>query len=377
MGAERPRARRLTGVVNTGAATAILGAATLLLFGACARSAAPAYPFSAAAPAVFVATSEGLAALPPETDASSLAKLDGPAALVPSASVLSADSSAIMVAVNRAGPVFIEPDRDCRHYRLKAVRSPEPFAKLTVGGAWPRDGSFLVQLYHDPFSPPGSPSGGALGTLLSVDPTGAIRVLASSGLVSETSGGFGLFALYPAPQGGWLAELRRDEPDRVETRYLSAADPEDPAPKDLKRSAFENALEPQSLAEAAGARGAALRQALAALLASEGSPSGSVMIRARGSDGSDRYYVDGGPLDEARPLSAWYMDDGRVLMLEPDGDAAVSGGSGEAATMRFAPPVSGATFTALAVSRDLAAASWESGIFPDLRAAGIVVADVP
>ena len=201
------------------AAAAILGAATLLLVGACARQAAPAFPFSAAAPMVFVATPEGLAALPPKADASSLAKLTGPAALVPAASVSSANASAIMVAVNRVGPVLIEPDPDCRHYGLRTFQSPEPFARLTAGGAWPRDGGFLVQLYHDPFSLPGSSSGVTLGTLLSVGETGAIQVAGLIGLVSETSSGFGLFALYPAPQGGWLAELRRDEPDKVETRY--------------------------------------------------------------------------------------------------------------------------------------------------------------
>jgi hypothetical protein len=353
--------------------------AAALLLGACARHpTAPAYPFSAAAPRVFVATPEGLAALPPKAEVSSLAKLNGPAALVPSASVLSANGSSIMVAVNRVGPVFIEPDTDSRHYRLRVFQSPEPFARLTTGGAWPRDGGFLVQLYHDPFSLPKASSGGALGTLLSIDAMGKIQVLASSGLVSETPSGFGLFALYPSPQGGWLAELRRDEPDKVETRYLAAADPEDPAPKQLKRSAFESALEPQSLAEAAGATGEALRHALAALVASEGGPSwSSALIRVRGPNGGDRYYLDGGSVDEARSLFAWFLDDGRAMVMEQGGEAAISDSSGASVTLAFAPPVASASFTGLAVCRDLAAASWESGTFPDLRAAGLVVAAVP
>ncbi|MDA8426880.1 MAG: hypothetical protein M0Z80_12160, partial [Treponema sp.] len=350
-------------------------------FGACGRRAAPPYPYSAAAPRIFVATSDGLAVLPPKADALSLAKLNGLAALVPDASVSTANGKAILVAVNRVGPVFVEPDADCRNYRLKAFPSPATFARLTAGGAWPHDGGFLVQLYRDPFSFPaasGSSAGSPLGTLLSVGETGSIQVLASSGLVSESPLGFGLFALYPASQGGWLAELRRDDSNRVETRYLSAASPEDPAPRRLSRSAFEAKLEPRPLAEAAGPRGEALRHAIAALSASEGGASwNSALIRARGADGGDVYYLDGGSIDEARAMFAWFLDDGRVMVLEQGGEAAVSDSSGRSVTLAFVPPLPDAAFTSLAVCRDLAAASWTSGIFPDLRAAGLVVAAVP
>jgi len=373
--ARRPAAPRRAGAMLAVAASALAAA---LLFGACGRRAAPAYPYSAAKPRVFVATSDGLAALPPKADALSLAKLNGLAALVPDASVSSASEAAILVAVNRVGPVFIEPDADCRNYRLKAFPSPGTFARLTAGGAWPHDGGFLVQLYRDPFSLQGSQRGAPLGTLLTVTQAGSIQVLASSGLVSETSLGFGLFALYPAPQGGWLAELRRDDVSRVETRYLSAASPEDPAPRQLSRSAFEAKLEPRPLAAVAGAKGEALRHAIAALSASEGGASwSSALIRARGADGSDVYYLDGGSIDEARSMFAWFLDDGRVIVLEQGGEAVVADSSGRSATFAFIPPLPDASFTSLAVCRDLAAASWTSGVFPDLRAAGLVVAAVP
>ena len=370
-------ARRAAGRPLGLRAAVVLAAAAALLAACAHRPTVPAYPFSALEASVFVATPGGLAPVTPKIGPESLAKLDGPAALVPCASVLSANGAEILVAVNRVGPLIIEPDSECRAFRVRGEPRPDPFSLLTAGGAWPRGDGFIVQLYRDPFTLPDATGNGRLGTIVSIDAAGSAQVLAASGLVPETASGFGLFALYPAPQGGWLAELRRDDPDRVQTRYLAAKDPEDPAPAEIQRAAFETALAPRLLGSATGTRGEALRHALAALLASEGGPAGTVMIRARGADGSDQYYSAGASVDDERTLYAWYLDDGRVLVMEPGGQAAIADSAGSSLSLSFAVPVAGAAFTAVAVCRRLVAAAWEAGDFPDLRAAGLVVRSIP
>jgi len=356
-----------------------------LCLDSCAARRVPDFPFKAAAPQLFVATPDGLAALPAGADPQSLATISGPAALVPSASVLSSDGRTIVVAVNRVGPALIESDASGRQYRLRNQALPEPFARLTVGGIWPQSPGYLIQLYRDPFASSPEASDNLLAALLKVDETGKSRPLDASPVIglgqTEAPGAagpaFGLFVLYPDPDGGWLAELRRDSPDRVDTRYFALKDPADGAPREVKRSDFETALMPRPLSSLAGARGEALRHALAALLSLESEGGTAVLIRVRGADGTDRYFVDGPDSDDAQTLYAWLLDDGRALLLEQEGRAVIAGSSGSTLSLAFEPPIRGAVFTGLAASRSLVAAAWEAGDFPNLAAAGLLVRDIP
>jgi len=321
-----------------------------------------AYPYQAAAARAFYATASGLSSAP------GAAARALPASRAPNASVLSADGAAIAAAVNGWGLYRITPSPDLSSYRLDGEAMAGSFAGLSTAGAWPFRDGFLVQLYRDPFT-----EGGAA-------PKSAARlVFAGAGsparaldpFATASAQGFELFALLPSgasASAAWLAELRKDGTERVELRFLSLDDPLAPSPqgRELRRADFESSLKPRPLKSLEGKRGDALRACLAAL------GKGDWLVRLRSGDGSDRWYLDGGPADEAAPAYAWSLGDS-ALALSAEGGLAFSEGGAAPSLTRLKPPVEGACFTALAATDSLAAAAWETGDFPDLSAAGIVV----
>ena len=118
-----------------------------------------------------------------------------------------------------------------------------------------------------------------------------------------------------------------------------------------------------------------LRSALAAL------GKGPWLARLRGPSGEDSWLIGSGRPEDATPVFAWATG-GAVLALCPDGRLAravsAAGGATPAASLSsLAPPVEGASFVALAATGTLLAAAWEKGDFPEIEAAGIVVAPIP
>lgn len=423
-------------------------AIAVLAAAGCARRApepaADAYPYAASAPRAFYATAEGLSDSPG-------AEAPAPAALAHNASVLSADGGRILVAVNGAGPAFVEPAPDGRAaYRVVgAAGADDPqgggrsaavgatpasaFSRLTAGGAWPFEGGFLLQLYRDPFNAEsgstggaGASNGGAVGAgglprlfLVGFDARDTVgTVTALDPFPSEAKGAFELFALFPAG-GRWYAELRAERADRVELRFFSLAalktgDPPaegtenegKPArterPREIDRRDFEAALRPRRLADLPAGVATALDEARKAMGARCPGPR---IFRVRGADGRDGWYLDGKRPEDAAPAFVWCLppadrsgagqavgadasmgtvtargtvtagDGATVLVLLPDGTFAHSGGGQPATVRTLGPPVPGASFTALAAAKGIAAAAWEAGDFPFVRAAGIVVAE--
>jgi hypothetical protein len=352
----------------------------------CARktpAAAPpaAYPYAATAPRVFYATAEGLSESPPAAAASGEGSL---ASRSPNASVISSDGARIFAAVNGWGIVRIESEAGAPGggaYRLAGTPLPQAFAGLTTGGAWPLAGGVLVQLFHDPFSedpvPPShlSPAGPASASRLVFLDAKSGAATAPDPLPVGLDPGFELFAFLPAG-GRWFAELRKDAPERVDLKFLALSDPLSPAGAasggGIGRSDFEAALRPEDLGRLAGEAGVGLRSALKAL------GEGPWLIRLRSSSGTDSWYVSGGRPEEAAPIFAWSDSvAGRTIALRPDGLLASSEAQGKTSLSTLPAPVPGAAFTALATAGDLAAAAWESGDFPYLTSAGIVVAPLP
>jgi hypothetical protein len=102
-------------------------------------------------------------------------------------------------------------------------------------------------------------------------------------------------------------------------------------------------------------------------------------VRLRDSKGGDDWYLSSGAAEDARAVYAW-AEGPRVLALRFDGWLAVADGGNardqgpaKAALSHLEPPTEGAVFTALAAAGDTLAAAWESGEFPNIEAAGLVV----
>jgi hypothetical protein len=115
--------------------------------------------------------------------------------------------------------------------------------------------------------------------------------------------------------------------------------------------------------------GASLRSALALL------GKGPWLTRLRSDSGEDRWYLSSGKAEEAATAFAWTHSGAavRMLVLCPDGRLVASEGRGEPSLISLAAPVEGAAFTAIAATRNIAAAAWEAGEFPNISSAGIVL----
>jgi hypothetical protein len=374
--------------------------------------AAVSYPYSAAAPRVFYATQAGLAEAPAGDSVSHNADTSGaqaaqsgsqsqPAYRAPNASVLSSDGRSITVAVNGWGVACIEQAARIEQakggaaYRLVGSALPGLFTGLTTGGAWPTKDGTLVQLYRDPFAEntgTGTPSAATTATPTAVLPASSRLVLVSGeqGLEAKAvdpienaaGAGYELFALLPSG-GAWYAELRKDAAERVDLKFLAfnelTAGPGGDAAenvsaasariREIHRSDFEAALKPRPLASLTGDQGKALSLALAAL-----GPH-PWLVRLRGSAGEDAWLLSSGSPEDALPVYAW-ADGQSVAAIRQDGWLAVANAEGGRSLSRISPPREGAGFTALAVAGELMAAAWESGDFPNVEAAGLVVAYV-
>jgi hypothetical protein len=361
-------------------AAALIAALLLLALAGCARRqpAPPAtvYPYRADAARVFYATSSGLSEMTFQGEAEE----ELPASRAPNASVISADALSILVAVNGWGAERIEISPQGGAYRL--VDRPQPsFAGLSTGGAWPLRGGFLVQLYRDPFSElleetagrGASPAAGAEkpgAARLAWFEAGAGQAATPDPFAGHVDGGFETFALLPSG-GTWFAELRKDSPSRVELKFLALDDPVAPVSgaREIRRSDFESALRPLPLSALVGETGTALCQALAAL------GRGPWLARLRSESGGDSWYLSSGSADTATRVFAWSSGSGdgsAVLALLGDGHLASAGPAGTS-VLALEAPVEGASFTALAAARGLAAAAWEAGVFPRLSSAGIIL----
>ncbi|HET7838845.1 MAG TPA: hypothetical protein VFL04_03735, partial [Rectinemataceae bacterium] len=248
------RAHRPRPPMGAGGLAAFAAAVCSLALLSCSRPApSPGFVFKVDSPVLLVATGSGLRA--PNSGESPF-ELSAPAAmasLAPNADVLTANGRLAMVAVNRVGISLIEPTADGSSFTLANRPAPEHFAQRTAAGAWPRGEGFLVHLYHDPFAPAGE-GASASSALLALDRNGTARLLTEPG--SEGEGGRAqasqLFAIYPGRDGDWFAQLRTEDSDRVEGRYLRISAPDAPERREteISRSQFERSLQPQLLSQA-------------------------------------------------------------------------------------------------------------------------------
>lgn len=391
--------------------TAAVLLAALLLAG-CARRApeaaakALAYPYSAAAPRVFYATASGLvdeAPAAPSAQGAAPASSAGaggtataglPASRAPNASVLSADGSAICAAINGWGLALVEPSGAEKAgaakaaaaaaattpaaglaYRIEQRPLPQEFSGLSTGGAWPVKDGLLIQLYRDPFTEAADEAAPASSRLLFVGPGGDRKAESVDPFGSASGPGYELFALLPSG-GSWFAELRKDQAERVDLKFLALGDPlsaganasgsDGGGIREIRRSDFEAALKPRPLSSLAGEEGAALRSALAAL------GKHPWLVRLRSTSGGDAWFLSAGAAEDALPVYAWAAGD-RVAALRQDGWMTYADSKGGRSLTRLSPPREDASFTALAMVGELAAAAWESGSFPNLEAAGLLV----
>jgi hypothetical protein len=311
------------------------------------------------------------------------------ASKAPNASVLSANETVIEAAVNGWGVERIEASPDGLGYRLIDAPLPSIFAGLTTGGEWPLSGGFLVQLYRDPFLDSDgipSPSGAPVSASRLVFLAGNGRAATPNPFPRDIDPGFEPFAFLPAG-GAWFASLRKDEAESVDMKFFALDDPlaapqagppaETLPVREIKRSDFEAALKPLPLSALEGDVGASMRSSLALL------GMGRYLIRLRSSAGDDRWYLSSGRAEEATNVFAWAIAGkadaagkagARVLVLSTEGRLAMSDGRGGNSLTKLAAPAEGAIFTAVAAAGAIAAAAWESGEFPYISSAGIVVA---
>ncbi len=175
--------------------------------------------------------------------------------------------------------------------------------------------------------------------------------------------------------------IQEGRPDRVDSKFFAIDDPlaSPPTVREIPRAEFEAALKPLPLASLGGALGTELCSALDAL------GKGPWLARLRSSHGDDRWYLSSGKPEEATNAYAWSIDGPTpngsgagpaaptVLVLVPDGRLAIARGGGAPSLGAIAAPEEGASFTALAAAGPLAAAAWESGVFPYISSAGIVL----
>ena len=315
----------------------VLAVATVLLVlgpAACSRRpvrpAAPVYPYKADVEKVFYATSSGLAETWRSRRRRRLA-----ASKAPNASVLSSDGKVIAAAVNGWGLERVESSPDGSAYRLVSSPYCAGFAGLSTAGIWPHGGGFLVQLYRDPFadtaaadaSPTGASSGAAAASAsrLVFFGEGGAAATALSPFPKDTDAGFEAFALLPS-DSGWFAELRKDGPERVDSKFFVIDDPLAAAPalREIRRADFESALAPLSLSSLDGVLGASLRSALGLL------GGGPWLIRLRSGAGADRWYLSSGRAEDANGAFAWSFADGAagILVMSPDGRLVLSDGGG-------------------------------------------------
>ena len=372
--------------------------------------------------------------------------------------------ASILVAVNRYGLLRLEPEPRAPEakaakkdkakpapaapvlpsYRLEARPLPTSFGGLSVGGLWTRPSGFLLHLYRDPFvegrdlagAAAGGPSGAPGPELFALDPrgepgplprlappaAGASAAAPRAGLAAGAASGgaaggaaigaagaarpealppaveegYELFALFPRARDSWLAEFRAETQEGVRTRYVSFDDPESGVAgkaSSISRAAFEAALSPRPLSEAPAVLVAAARA-----LGTD-----RLLVRARGEDGTESYWISGGRPEEALEAYAWLGPGGReAVLLRADGRAAVADEAG-VRLFSAAPPAPGAVFSGVAAlfgrayggqggaalaAQDgaaaasgqgggLAVAAWERGSFPQVDLAGFVVLPLP
>jgi hypothetical protein len=420
-------ARRAVAAAVLAAIAATAAVAALSLVG-CARRAPEApkidYPYLADSSRTFYASASGLSDLPPRDGAPGAADEGSPSARAPNASVLSSDGVTIVAAINGWGLARIEsstggrggaaPTADGRAsaeaaagaaatgaeaaarvaYRIEGRPLPSLFTGLTAAGAWPLSGGFLVQLFRDPFahlaSPSADPRSEALGGRLVFLPAGDGDALSPEPFAAETAGGYELFALLPSG-GRWFAALRKEKDERVEQKFLSLDDPLAgvgragtsgvglPAEKPdvmaavvvgIKRAQFEEMLKPKALASLGGGEGERLRTAVRIL------GKGPWLVRLRTSKGGDGWYLSSGDAEEASPLYAWSGPTG-TLALRSDGWLSLASEGSASKLVSLGEPLPGAVYTALASADGIVAAAWETGEFPNIVSAGLVVAPLP
>jgi|GEM_PF-2000085 len=309
-----------------------------------------------------------------------------PASEAPNASILSSDGKTILAAVNGWGVVRIQaaPASPAAKaaYRIAGTELTPIFAGLTAAGAWPVSGGFLVQLYRDPFAGPTSGPRATAGPApkprpevpgsrrLAFFPDDGGEPRSLDPFATEEVGGYELFVLLPSGSR-WFAELRKDADERVDLKFLSVGNPvSGGAVERIQRSRFEEALRPRPMGALAGAEGERLGAALGAL------GKGPWLVRLRSAEGRDDWYLSAGKAEEASPIYAWSSAEG-VLALRSDGWLALADASGGTELASLGEKAPGATFVALAQAGPLVATAWESGDFPNLVEAGLVVSPLP
>ncbi len=360
---------------------ALIAVLLALALAGCAKrpAPAPAYPYRSDARKVFYATSSGLSEATYEGEA----EAELPASRAPNASVLSGDGKSIAIALNGWGIERVEESTDGRAYRLVDAPDSAAFAGLSTGGIWPMGGGFLVQLYRDPFADLGgsaAPAGGGAAAspsrLLFLGADGATQARPDP-FPRDSEAGFEPFVLLPA-KGTWFAQLRKDAAERVDMKYFAMDDPLAAAPsiREIGRADFEAALAPLPLSGSGGEPDGSLRSALEAL------GKGPWLARLRSGAGDDRWYLSSGKPEEATHAYCWRIagkagGSATVLALAPDGRLALCDARGARGLTALPAPTEGATFTALAATEGIAAASWESGEFPDISSAGILMFPIP
>lgn len=361
------------GVLFTGPA---LGAFLIIaVLGSCAPRKAPVqvppeFPFILDAQVDLVLGAEGLVRLD-RVQVPGLAN-EVQASLAPRvASLSSLDSGPplVLAALNRYGLALLQLSPDHGAFKLRNLPRPE-FANRSVASLWPRNSSWLLELYRDPFVLPSQARSDQDPELLTLAPSGELRILPRLGGPGED-----LFALFPGTKGRWFAEFRIEQSLGAKLRYASLGSPEpgsDGRPvalADLRKDLFEASLAPRPLSAAAST----LRRAAQAIEA------GPILIHALGAGGSDAFWLSSGRAEDAREASAWLgLGEDSALVVLRSGLGAWATKDG-VRTFSLGPRLAGAEygpvtgiFTGEGQARKVVvAAAWTLGQFPGVTASGL------
>jgi len=260
------------------------------------------------------------------------------------------------IALENWGVAFIEVGKDGRSFHINQRRI-DALAGLEVGGLWATDSGWLLPTFRNPFADSDE--------VVAADPGGMhlvsneVSTTVTLPPVAGLDAGYEPFAFLPDPrkEGAWLAQFRNSSGSKVTSLWVSyptlafgarIAKPTDVG-KPISREAFEAALSPRSLSSAPES----LLNALAALGEAKGD---SALLRMDSASGTSLWYRWGPDPATSRELHGWIDSAGDILLLSPEGKAALLGaavpdtGAGiPARGFALAPLPQGASFTGCAL----------------------------
>lgn len=273
------------------------------------------------------------------------------------------------IALENWGVAFIEGGKDGKSFHINQRRI-DALAGLEVGGLWAADSGWILPTFRNPFADSDEVVAASPGGIhfISNEVSTTIALPPLAGL----DAGYQPFAFLPDPrkEGAWLAQFRNSSGSKVTSLWASypalalgarTAKPTDIG-KSISRETFESALSPRSLSSAPEA----LLHALAALDEAKGD---SALLRIDGASGTSLWYRWGSDPATSRELHGWIDSAGDILLLSPEGRAALLGaaapdtGAGSPARgFALAPLPQGASFTGCALFEGGGGSKDEKGI---------------